>query len=161
MFNVVVKVRQLIHDYVTIGVSKWLRDYEIAFTTWVWMENGSVGQKNECGSKKMSVDKKKWVCWVWVWVWSVECGVCVECWVWQCGIWGTPTRTYPQMFTGHDLDQSAMHNAPRVDIVAPLLSDFDQYRSLPITIILRFWRLSKELTGRWLSLAEPKVISNH
>ena len=32
-------------------------------------------RKNECGPKKMSVDKKKWVCWVWVWVWSVECGV--------------------------------------------------------------------------------------
>ena len=38
-----------------------------------WMENGSV-------DKKMSVDKKIWVCWARLWVWSVECGVwSVEC----------------------------------------------------------------------------------
>ena len=41
----------------------FLIHFKIQFT-WFW-----------CGPKKMSVDRKIWVCWVWVWVWTVECGL--------------------------------------------------------------------------------------
>ena len=57
----------------------------------------------ECGckmwvwTKKMSVDQKKWVCWVWVWVWTKK----IECVEHERGVWsmecGVLSMTVPYL----------------------------------------------------------------